>query len=180
MVVEDTKAAQECVDYVRKHSLGVVSCLILDRQRHFEKVSREPVQTPEGVPRLFDLVNADDDLRTAFYFALRDTVVAKDLDQASRIAYGDGQEGRLEMRLPRLEMDLTLPLACDDSSSGNNRCSWRLCCLLSQSLFARRLAPVSIGFSLLHCAHSRSHSPPFQRHTTSPTLQALTSGSDAS
>ena len=29
-------------------------------------------------------------LRPAFYFALRNTLVAKDLDQASRIAYGHG------------------------------------------------------------------------------------------
>lgn len=44
---------------------------------------------PENVPRLFDLVRIEDNrLRTAFYYALRDTLVASDLDQASRIAYG--------------------------------------------------------------------------------------------
>ena len=42
--------------------------------------------SPENVPRLFDLVKAKEDkFRTAFYFALRDTLVAKDLDQATRI-----------------------------------------------------------------------------------------------
>ena len=41
---------------------------------------------PENVPRLFDLVKPKDDkFLTAFYFALRDTLVAKDLDQATRI-----------------------------------------------------------------------------------------------
>ena len=41
---------------------------------------------PENVPRLFDLVKAKEDkFLTAFYFALRDTLVAKDLDQATRI-----------------------------------------------------------------------------------------------
>lgn len=30
----------------------------------------------------------DEDVRTAFYYALRDTLVAENLDQASRIAYG--------------------------------------------------------------------------------------------
>lgn len=45
--------------------------------------------SPENVPRLFDLVKVKDDAITpAFYFALRDTLVAKDLDQATRIAYG--------------------------------------------------------------------------------------------
>jgi chromosome segregation ATPase len=39
------------------------------------------------VPRLFDLVKAKEEkFLTAFYFALRDTLVAKDLDQATRIA----------------------------------------------------------------------------------------------
>lgn len=38
------------------------------------------------MPRLFDLVKAKEDkFLTAFYFALRDTLVAKDLDQATRI-----------------------------------------------------------------------------------------------
>ena len=44
---------------------------------------------PENVPRLFDLVQTKDEtVRPAFYYALRDTLVAKDLDQATRIAYG--------------------------------------------------------------------------------------------
>ena len=39
------------------------------------------------MPRLFDLVKPKEDkFLTAFYFALRDTLVAKDLDQATRIA----------------------------------------------------------------------------------------------
>lgn len=45
--------------------------------------------SPENVPRLYDLVRVQDEaVRTAFYYALRDTLVAEDLEQASRIAYG--------------------------------------------------------------------------------------------
>lgn len=45
--------------------------------------------SPENAPRLFDLIQvADDRVRPAFYYAIRDTLVANDLDQASRIAYG--------------------------------------------------------------------------------------------
>ena len=41
------------------------------------------------MPRLFDLVRfKDDKLKTAFYFALRDTLVVGNLEQATRIAYG--------------------------------------------------------------------------------------------
>lgn len=44
--------------------------------------------SPENVPRLFDLVRISDErVRPVFYFALRDTLVAKDVDQASRICY---------------------------------------------------------------------------------------------
>ena len=39
--------------------------------------------------RLFDLVQVrDSKLRSAFFYALGDTLVAEHLDQASRIAYG--------------------------------------------------------------------------------------------
>lgn len=41
------------------------------------------------MPRLFDLVKTKEEkILPAFYFALRDTLVANDLDQATRIAYG--------------------------------------------------------------------------------------------
>lgn len=44
---------------------------------------------PENVPRLVDLIKVNDQkFLTAFYFALRNTLVANDLDQATRIAYG--------------------------------------------------------------------------------------------
>lgn len=43
---------------------------------------KEKISTPEGVPRLFDLVRVQDErMKLAFYAALRNTVVAKDLDQ---------------------------------------------------------------------------------------------------
>lgn len=45
--------------------------------------------SPENVDRLYDLIKVEDeDVKTAFYYALRDTLVACDLEQASRIAYG--------------------------------------------------------------------------------------------
>ncbi|CAG8544867.1 13952_t:CDS:10, partial [Acaulospora colombiana] len=47
------------------------------------------ITTPEGVPRLFDLVKPKDGkFAPAFYKVLQNTLVAKDLQQATRIAYG--------------------------------------------------------------------------------------------
>lgn len=40
------------------------------------------MQTPEGVPRLFDLVKVHDErMKLAFFASLGNTIVAKDLDQ---------------------------------------------------------------------------------------------------
>ena len=42
---------------------------------------------PENVPRLFDMIKVQDEkVKTAFYFALKDTLVGKDLEQATRIS----------------------------------------------------------------------------------------------
>ncbi|KAI9143818.1 SMCs flexible hinge [Paraphysoderma sedebokerense] len=50
-----------------------------------------PIQTPEDVPRLFDLIKPKNpSFAPAFYNSLRDTLVAADLDQANRLAYGSG------------------------------------------------------------------------------------------
>jgi len=44
---------------------------------------------PENVPRLYDLIDVpDESVRPAFYYVMRDTLVANDLDQATRIGYG--------------------------------------------------------------------------------------------
>lgn len=48
----------------------------------------QKIPTPENAPRLFDLVKVEDPkVRMAFYFALRDTLVAKNLEEATRIAF---------------------------------------------------------------------------------------------
>ena len=55
-------------------------------QVHFDNIFNS---RPENVKRLFDLVQVkDQSVKPAFYFALRNTLVANDLDQATRIAYG--------------------------------------------------------------------------------------------
>ena len=41
------------------------------------------------MPRLFDLIKVDDaKIANAFFFAVRNTLVADTLEQATRIAYG--------------------------------------------------------------------------------------------
>lgn len=85
-VTDTVEAGQQCIEYLRKTNLGRGNFMCLDKLR---ARGMDPIQTPENAPRLFDLINAKDDkFRPAFYHALQDTLVAKDLAQANRIAYG--------------------------------------------------------------------------------------------
>eukprot|EP00775_Hariotina_reticulata_P001241 gene1241-1581_t len=77
IVVDSTSDAQHCVELLRKRQLGVATFLILDKQRGLTAHMEEKVKTPE-----------DPKLRLAFWYALRNTLVAADLEQASRIAFG--------------------------------------------------------------------------------------------
>jgi structural maintenance of chromosome 4 len=85
-VTDTVEAGQQCIEYLRKTNLGRGNFICLDKLRVRDM---SPIQTPENAPRLFDLVKAKEDkFRPAFYHALQDTLVAKDLAQANRIAYG--------------------------------------------------------------------------------------------
>jgi structural maintenance of chromosome 4 len=85
-VTDTVDAGQQCIEYLRKTNLGRGNFICLDKLRVRDMSA---IQTPENAPRLFDLVKAKDDkFRPAFYHALQDTLVAKDLAQANRIAYG--------------------------------------------------------------------------------------------
>lgn len=85
-VTDTVEAGQQCIEYLRKTNLGRGNFMCLDKLR---VRGMDPIQTPEDAPRLFDLVKAKEDkFRPAFYHALQDTLVAQDLAQANRIAYG--------------------------------------------------------------------------------------------
>ncbi|KAE8718250.1 Structural maintenance of chromosomes protein 4 [Hibiscus syriacus] len=93
IVVETTAAAQACVELLRREQLGIATFMILEKQVELLERSKEKVKPPEGVPRLYDLIKVQDErMKLAFYASLGNTVVAKDLDQATRIAYGGNRE----------------------------------------------------------------------------------------
>lgn len=86
LVVDSVEVGQQCIDYLRKNNLGRANFILLDR---LAQRDLSPIETPENVPRLFDLVKPKHDkFRSAFYSVLQNTLVAHDLKQANRIAYG--------------------------------------------------------------------------------------------
>ncbi|XP_058668048.1 structural maintenance of chromosomes protein 4 isoform X2 [Ammospiza caudacuta] len=87
IVVDTIDTAQACVNFLKAGGIGVATFIALDKMAVWEnKIQKIP--TPENVPRLFDLVKVEDPkVRLAFYFALRDTLVAKNLEEATRIAF---------------------------------------------------------------------------------------------
>uniref|UniRef100_A0A4X2LIA6 Structural maintenance of chromosomes protein n=1 Tax=Vombatus ursinus TaxID=29139 RepID=A0A4X2LIA6_VOMUR len=95
IVVDTIDTAQVCVNFLKKQNIGVATFIGLDKIRVLEK-NMNPVQTPENTPRLFDLVKVKDEkIRQAFYFALHDTLVANNLDQATRVAFQKDKRWRV-------------------------------------------------------------------------------------
>jgi len=86
MVADTVESGKQCIEYLRKNNLGRANFILLDR---LAKRDMSPVPTPENVPRLFDLVKPKhDQLKPASFQVMTNTLVAEDLDQAERIAYG--------------------------------------------------------------------------------------------
>ena len=88
IVVDSVEAAQQGIEHLRKHNVGRARFLVLDKIRVNTKAMARAA-TPEDVPRLFDLITCRDArYAPVFYSELGDTLVARDLPQATRIAYG--------------------------------------------------------------------------------------------
>ncbi|KAH8409526.1 hypothetical protein KR222_007722, partial [Zaprionus bogoriensis] len=88
-IVTDTyDTATAAIKALKQCNVGRANFIPLNRMEHWRN-KIYPINTPENVPRLYDLVQVEDErVRTAFYMALQNTLVANDLEQGSRIAYG--------------------------------------------------------------------------------------------
>ncbi|CAD6999361.1 unnamed protein product [Ceratitis capitata] len=88
IIVDTVNTAQECIEQLKRYDIGRATFIALEKVNHLANQSGR-IQTPENAPRLYDLVRVEDErVLPAFYFALRNTLVANDLEQGSRIAYG--------------------------------------------------------------------------------------------
>ncbi|XP_068174086.1 structural maintenance of chromosomes protein 4 isoform X2 [Antennarius striatus] len=95
IVVDTIDTAQKCVTFLKEQNIGVATFIGLDKMTVWAK-SMAPIRTPEDSPRLFDMVQVQDEsVRPAFYFALRDTLVAQDMEQATRMAFQKDKRWRV-------------------------------------------------------------------------------------
>ncbi|XP_063973046.1 structural maintenance of chromosomes protein 4-like [Diachasmimorpha longicaudata] len=89
VVVDTVDTAQACIKFLKDNDIGRTTFIPLEKQQKFLNDCNQKIRTPENVLRLFDLIRVEDrNVLPAFYYAIRDTLVADDLNQASRIAYG--------------------------------------------------------------------------------------------
>ncbi|XP_056633945.1 structural maintenance of chromosomes protein 4 [Diorhabda sublineata] len=109
IVVDNVGTAQWCIEFLKKYDLGRATFIALDKQEHLRQYTTSKIKTPENVHRLYDLIQVqDEDVRTAFYYALRDTLVADDLEQATRIAYGQQRFRVVTLKGDLIEMTGTM------------------------------------------------------------------------
>jgi structural maintenance of chromosome 4 len=101
-VVETTSGGQACVEYLRKHSLGVSSFIILNKISRAANEMKKGWKSVPGTRRLFDLVKVPDKrVRPAFFHALRNTLVSRTLDDGMKVAYDEN--GRVIYRVVSLD-----------------------------------------------------------------------------
>ncbi|XP_031716571.1 structural maintenance of chromosomes protein 4 isoform X1 [Anarrhichthys ocellatus] len=95
ILVDTIDTAQKCVMFLKEQNIGFATFIGLDKMKVWER-NMAPIRTPEDCPRLFDMVRVKDaSVRPAFYFALRDTLVAQDMEQATRMAFQKDKRWRV-------------------------------------------------------------------------------------
>lgn len=94
IVVQTSAGAQRCLTFLRKHDLGRANFVALDKTK--KGAHDRAVETPEGAPRLFDLISPRHPAVTpALYLGVGNTLVAPDLDTATRWAFDFGKRWRV-------------------------------------------------------------------------------------
>lgn len=86
IVVRTTAGAQRCLEFLRRNNLGRANFIPLDKMK--KGAHDRAVDTPESAPRLFDLITPSNfDITPALYLGIGNTLVAPDLETATRWAY---------------------------------------------------------------------------------------------
>ncbi|KAK2578285.1 hypothetical protein KPH14_007650 [Odynerus spinipes] len=109
IVVDTVATAQACISFLRENNIGRVTFIPLEKQQRFLSRCKEKIQTPENVPRLFDLIHVEDeDVLPAFYYGLQDTLAATNIEQATRVAYGQKRYRVVTLKGELIELSGTM------------------------------------------------------------------------
>lgn len=93
LVVDQVDQGQACIEYLRKQNIGRANFMVLEK---LSNNGTDTISTPENVPRLFDLIKPKDPrFAVAFFKGVGNTLVANDLEQANRIAFGGQRRWRV-------------------------------------------------------------------------------------
>eukprot|EP00300_Choanocystis_sp_HF-7_P009147 c16284_g2_i1.p1 GENE.c16284_g2_i1~~c16284_g2_i1.p1 ORF type:complete len:1310 (+),score=433.28 c16284_g2_i1:87-4016(+) len=104
-VVETTQDAEACVAFLRKNNLGVATFVVLDKVEGMRRKAGAPFESIPNVPRLFDLIEPINPRYTgALYNAVRDTLVAPDIETARKVAFGKSRRRVVTMQGQVLEI----------------------------------------------------------------------------
>lgn len=94
IVVQTTAGAQRCLEFLRKHGLGRANFTPLDKMK--KGAHDHQVETPEGAPRLFEVITPSNyQVTPALFLGVGNTLVAPDLETATRWAYDFGKRWRV-------------------------------------------------------------------------------------
>ena len=88
-VVDTVDTASKCIMYLKQNDVGRGNFMAHEKTERLRTHLQGEFRAPENAPRLVDLIKLDnEDMRTVFYHYLRNTLVAVDMNQAKRIAFG--------------------------------------------------------------------------------------------
>jgi structural maintenance of chromosome 4 len=110
ILVDNIDTARKCIKLLKESGIGSATFIGLDKQAKWKEHLDKKSNFPENVSRLVDLIKVNDPkLKTAFYYSLRNTLVANDLEQATRIAYSkDGRNRVVTLRGEIIETSGTM------------------------------------------------------------------------
>ncbi|CAH8867219.1 unnamed protein product [Trichobilharzia szidati] len=99
-IVTDTMdSAQQAVNFLKEHNLGKATFIALDKMQKWAEQASIPFpkpQVPFRVDRLYDLIETvEPNVKPAFYFALRNTLVTENLSAATTVAFGQQRRHRV-------------------------------------------------------------------------------------
>ena len=92
IVVQTVKDAEACMNFLRVNRIGRSTFIALDKMNAHQQARERNFNCPADAERLFDLITPkDNNLLNAFYFAVKDCLVAKDIKSATNIAFNSPQ-----------------------------------------------------------------------------------------